>query len=67
MAVIKCAFEDGRLTVLEVLRVQQHDTLILENGECVEALRLPLEGLPPADINHIGHVPCPDQVRPKGP
>jgi hypothetical protein len=63
MAVMKSTFAHGRLVILEVLKVQPHDRLILENGDCV----IPPSDLPPGDVGPQMVVPCPKQEPQKEP
>jgi hypothetical protein len=63
MAVIKCKFTNGKLKILEVLKVQKGDSLIMHAGDCV----MPrfVKPRPPSEVGPEQVLPCPGRVPPK--
>jgi hypothetical protein len=61
MAVMKCKFTNGKLTILEVLKVHKGDSLIMHHaGDCVTPRFI--KPRPPADIGPKQVMPCPGRI-----
>jgi hypothetical protein len=63
MAVMKCTFVDGKLRILEVLKIQPGDSLMTEKEDCVT----PRKEQSPADTTREQLLPCPGTIPRKAP